>query len=271
MSENHQYGAPQNGAPQGGPAGYAAPTGAPQPGAPGTPPPDWDIGADLSAVAKWTWAAFSRNLAAFLVPGIVYGVIVIGIAITMAVAMFAGMISTMSTTTSDPESIPSPVGMLLGLGAYVLLIPVVLIVGILWSSGANRAAAIIRDGGRPTIGQGFVGSGRVVATSLVCQVTIVVGTMLCYAPGIIASVVLAFAIPAAAAGASMGDAIRRSYELARDNLALTIVAMLLLGVAVGVLGMLVVTYVLLPSLSALLMTAVYERASRRELRDPVRG
>ena len=33
----------------------------------------------------------------------------------------------------------------------------------------------------------------------------------------------------------------------------------------------IVTYVLLPGLSALLMTAVYERASRRELRDPVRG
>ncbi|GAA4529907.1 hypothetical protein GCM10023160_29930 [Brachybacterium paraconglomeratum] len=165
----------------------------------GAPAPGTDLGADLGAALRFAGTALLRNPVAYLVVGVIYCAIYTVVIVGGMFGGFAAMLSRSEQWT--PDSFPVMDLILLYavmLGAIVLLIPFAL----MWQSASGRAAEIILQGGRPSIGQALVGPWRIILTSLLYGLLVTVGMLLLYVPGLIAAVLFMFAIPASARGAA---------------------------------------------------------------------
>ena len=260
------YGSPSHGSPS---AGAAPAAGAPLPdGAPGPvgPAPGTDLGTDLGAGLSFAWAALTRNLAPFLVAGAVYSVLyalLIGGGVVLGIAL---AIPHFENAKWDETAELTAMAYIYGFSLLGGLL--VLPFSLMWQSGTMRAGRRIVEGDRPTIGQALLGSGRVILTGLLVVVITFVGMLLCYVPGLIASVLLAFALPAAARGASPIEACKESVALVRKNLGTTIVAMLVASAIASIAGMLVITLVVIIPFMSLFLMGIYERLSGRALVDP---
>lgn len=233
------------------------------------PAPGTDLGADLGASVSWMWSAFARNVAAFLVPAIVWSVavlVIVGIATGIGIAVMFGMMQ------DSPASDEVPAGAIFALYGIVLAaLPFAGIVSILWQSGAARAAETVRSGERPSLGSSFVGAGRVVLTALLVGIMVAIGMILLYIPGLILAVLSFYAIPAAARGASPGAAIKESFALVRGHPGITILAYVIFMAASSIAGMIVIGSVLLVPLLVLFQFGLYERVSGRALTEPVKA
>ncbi|MFC7463311.1 hypothetical protein [Brachybacterium sp. GCM10030252] len=265
-------------APQGTPGRYGqpAPHGTPaqagHPAAVRGPLPGTDLASDLGAAMKFAGNALLRNPVSYLVVGLIYSVI-IGVLIFGGIAAgITVMISRMHQWQVTEPAGTVPMGEILlfyaGFFAVALLaVPFAL----LWQSGSARAAEVILEGGRPTIRQALIGSGRVLLTALLVGAITLVGTLLLYIPGLVAAVALVFAVPAAARGASPVEAVKESFQLAGSNLATTIVTYLILSVIASVAGSLIIPLLVVLPFSLLFELGMYERLKGRELPDPARG
>lgn len=238
--------------------------GAPRP-APGT-----SLGDDISAGFGFAWNTLRTNAAAVVVPGIVYGIVmavITGIAMAAMFGIMAAVFATISPGSEPDESV------LLGgmLGAYAAFFGILLLlvpVTVVWASGVYRVGQSILELRRPTVGQGFIGSGRVVLTFLLTGLIVLVGSLLFYIPGLVAALLLMFAPAAASRGASPVEAMKESFALVKNNIGAALVAYLVLMAISYVGGILVVTLVVSIPLGYLFTQGMYERLSRRELPDP---
>lgn len=250
-----------------GAAPYGAP--APPPLQPGRPAPGTDLGGDLGGALAYAGNSLLRNPVAFLVAGLLYSIVMF---LVVGGGTVLGILLAMPQLESVPGSESAELGAILTLyavlfAAALLAVPFTL----LWQTGSARAAGVVLDGGRPGLGQALFGPMRVLLTALLVGVITTVGMLLLYIPGLIASVLLMYSVPAALRGASPGAAISESFRLATANLGTTIVAFLVIGVISSVAGMLVVTVIALVPFVVLFQVGMYERLSGRELPDPVRG
>lgn len=235
----------------------------------GAPAPGTDLAADLGAALHFAGTALLRNPVAYLVVGFIYCAIY---TVVILGGMLGGIAAMFSRTDQWSSSDYVPVIELIlfyaiMLGAMVLLIPFAL----MWQSASGRAAEIVLQGGRPTIGQALVGPGRIVLTSLLYGLIVMVGMLLFYIPGLIAAVLFMFAIPASARGAAPVAALKESYALVRANLGTAIVAYLVLSVILSVGAMVVVGIVVMTPFIVLFELGMYERLRGRELPEPARA
>lgn len=236
------------------------------PGHPARPAPGADLGADLGAALTFAGRALLRNWLPFLVVGLLYMTVVTVLIVGgVAVGIFA-MLPMMEGASAGED--PSLQAMLvfygIALGAGLLSAPFLL----LWQSGSARAAEVVLDGGRPTLRQALVGPFRVILTALLVGAITAVGLMLLYIPGLIAGVLLMFAIPAAARGASPLEALKQSVALVRANLATAIVTYVVISVIGSLAGFLLITVVALIPFLLLFEIGMFERLSGRELPEP---
>lgn len=255
--------------PHGAHAAGAPPVGASQPATPqpGRPAPGTNLGGDIGATFSFAGSALLRNPVALLVSGAIYTLIVTVVSVIGALVM-AGVIAGRASQWQNSDSIPVWELLL----AYSALIPVLVIAGVialLWQTGAVRAATIIADGGRPTLGQAMIGPGRVIATSLLVGLICAVGALLFYIPGLIAAALLLYAVPAAARGASPGAAMKQSVGLATSHLGTTVVALLILSAISMVAGFVIVGVIASIPFIGLFCVGLRERLTGRELIDPV--
>ncbi|MDN6400090.1 MAG: hypothetical protein L0K01_06495, partial [Brachybacterium sp.] len=130
---------------------------------------------------------------------------------------------------------------------------------------------IIREGGRPSIGQAMVGSKRVILTALLYGLVVIVGMLLLYIPGLIAGVLFMFAIPAALRGASPMEAMKESLALSKANLGTTIVSYLVIMVITSIASMIILPLLVLTPFIMLFELGMYERLSGRRLPEPARA
>lgn len=224
----------------------------------------------MSAGIRWAWSAFTRNLGAFLVPALVYGVI-------MIVAIVAFVIISVVVAMSAPSS-----GGMSGYGAEPpaftvgsLLISVLMaLVAALWISGILRAGIAVLAGRRPTIREGFLGTGTTIAVSftvaLLSAVLSQLGqgvSFLFYLPAIIVSVLLYFATVEAARGAGFGEAISSSARLVGKNVG-TVVVTMLLAVAICLTLILPILAVAVIPVLQLLVLGVHQRVTGNALVEP---
>lgn len=233
------------------------------------PPPGTDLASDLGAALRFAGNALLRNPVAYLVSGLLYTVvlIVLGIAaVVVAVIVLAGMVS----QSPDPEQVPLRELIVFYAVFFAMMLPMIP-VALLWESGAGRAAEVVVEGGRPTLGQAMVGPMRIILTALLVGVITLIGSLLFYIPGLIASVLLFFAIPASARGASPVEAIKQSVALVRANLGTTIVAWLVLSVVGSAAGMFVLPIIVAIPFYVLFQLGMFERLHGRELPDPARA
>lgn len=236
---------------------------------PGKAAPGKDLGADLGAGLRFALDALLRNPVALLVPGVIYGLLG---AILLGGGVVLGFVLAWPQMEAAAYSDEPPLGVLLTVYGLALLGGLLSSpLALFWQSGAARAGEVIVTGRRPTIGQAMIGTGRLLLTVLLVGVIVFVGMLLLYLPGIIASVALTFALPAAARGASPVEAVKESLSLVKNNLGTTIV-MILVGSAIGsIAGMLLITLVVLIPFLVLFHLGMYERLSGRELVDPARS
>lgn len=247
---------PQPSLPQGGPGQFPTP-------APGT-----DLGSDLGASLRFAWNALLRNWVPFLIAGLIYSVVLGVILIGGMIGGMIGMFSSMDTTsTEDPSLGALLLFYAIAFGAALVCAPF----SLLWQSGSAASAVVIADGGRPTLGQALIGPFRIILTALLVGLICGVGMILLYIPGIIASVLLMFAIPAAARGASPVEALKQSVSLVRNNLGTSIVALLVVSGITMVASFVVVSLIALVPFMMLVQVALFERLNGRELPEPARA
>ena len=253
---------PQAGQPQGAPA-HGSPGAAPQgaAGAPG-PTPGTDLGADLGAGLRFAGTGLLRGAAALLGVGALYAVamlVVLGVGFALTLFLSIAMVETSSSAGGDPSF-----GQMIVIFALCFVLVLVTgVVGALWQAGAAQAGGILAGGERPTFRQGLIGPGRVVTTAVLVLVIVMIGSVLLYLPGIIAAVLLFYAIPAALRGASPGQALRESVSTATSNLGVTIVGFLITMVAFSIGGTLVVGFIAVIPFTVLLQIGLYERVNGR--------
>ena len=233
------------------------------------PAPGTDLASDLGAGLKFAGRAMLRNPVAYLVPGLIYAVLIL-IAVFAGIAAPIGLIGARADELASSDA--AMVGLiLLSIGLSFVAVLLALLIAGPWQSGVARAGEVILDGGRPSIGQALIGPGRVVATAMLVLVIINIGSLLLYIPGLIASVLLFYAIPAAARGASPAEAMRTSARVAMDHLGTTIVAWLAVMVASSVVMFTVVGIVIVVPFMVLLQLGMYERLNGRALPEPARS
>lgn len=253
---------PQAGQPLGAPA-HGSPGAAPQgtAGAPG-PTPGTDLGADLGAGLRFAGTGLLRGAAALLGVGALYAVamlVVVGVGFALTLFLSIAMVETSSSAGGDPSF-----GQMIVIFALCFVLVLVAgVVGALWQAGAAQAGGILAGGERPSFRQGLIGPGRVVTTAVLVLVIVMIGSVLLYLPGIIAAVLLFYAIPAALRGASPGQALRESVATATSNLGVTIVGFLITMVASSIGGTLVVGFIAVIPFTVLLQIGLYERVNGR--------
>jgi hypothetical protein len=247
-------------------AGAAGAGQAPAPGATG-PAPGTDLGADLGAALRFAGRALLRNALTLLGAGLLYSV-VMAVVIAGAVTGFVMLLINAADAAPSATNEPTAVEILLLIALSLVIMVIAVLFAMLWQSGAARASGVIREGGRPSFGQALIGPGRILATALLVLVITAVGSILLYLPGIIAAVVLMYAIPAAVHGASPVAALKESFALARANLGTTIVAYLVYMVASYLGGLIVIGIIAVTPFAILFQMGLYERLNGRQLPEP---
>lgn len=234
------------------------------------PAPGTDMGTDLKAALDFAWKGLTRNPVPFLVSGGVYFLLVVIIGLSAFVVPLFVLIGSYATEIESGAVDPvTDLGFILLVYALIILmmLPMAPLMW-LWQSGAARSSEIIRAGGRPTIGQAFVGPMRIILTMLLAGAIVFVGLLLFYIPGLIAAVLLSWAMPAAARGAGPVEAVKQSAALVKGNLGTTIVASLVIGGIGYLASFLILPIIALLTFSCLYQMGVFERLNGRELPEP---
>ena len=231
--------------------------------------PGTDAASDLGAALKFAGNALLRNPAAYLVSSGVYFAVLVLISIIAVVVPMVFLVG-MLVETTNPESAAVGALLIFYAAVLVLMLPLAPLMW-LWQTGAARAAAVVADGGRPTIGQAFVGPWRILLTVILVSAITFVGALLFYIPGLIAAVLLYYALPAAARGASPVEAVKESFEMVRANLGATLLAWLVVGAISSVASLFVLPVLLVIPFSLLLQLGMYERLKGRELVEPAQA
>lgn len=269
--EGPAYGSPAYESPVSAP-GPTLPQGAASHGsgpAPVAPAPGTDLASDLGAGLKFAGQAMLRNPLAYLVSALVYSVLIF--LIILGAVFAGGMLIVAQTEAAGYADEPTFGEIALVFAVIYGIMLLALPISLLWQSGAARSGVVVLEGGRPSIGQAMIGPMRVILTALLYGVIIFIGSLLLYIPGLIAAVLLFYAVPASARGASPIQALKESFRLATKNLGTTIVAYLVLAVISTVAGMLVITFVVIIPFLILFQLGLYERLSGRKVAEPTRA
>lgn len=245
-----------------GPTPVTAATSAP------APPRQGDPGDEISRALSWTWDAFRGNLAALLISGLIYAGLTVALIVGMVVLAVTVLAAGPTRVTAAGSEVPTAGTILGAIGAPLAVLPLLLVVSLLWSTGMIRAAHVIREGGRPTVAQTLIGPWRVILTAVLCSVGSQIGLLLGYVPGILFSFICTYALVAAMQGAGPIEAISQSARLVRDHLTSTLLMLLVAMVAGSVMAVAPPVIVAVPALSALLATAMHEITLGRELAPP---
>lgn len=243
------------------------------PSTPAAAAPGTDLAADLGAALSFSGHALLRNPVPFLIAGLVYCVVmlvVVGGGLVAAIAVMVSRLSEMSPGSSAPDELPLG-EMLLFYAVFFAVALLAVPFMLLWQSGSARAAETILGGGRPTIGAAMIGPLRTLLTALLVSVVVGVGMLLCYLPGLAAAVLLMFAIPAAARGASPLAAATESVALVRANLGTSIISYLVIGVISSIAGTLIIGLIVAIPFILLFEVGLYERLNGRSLPEPARA
>ncbi len=219
------------------PGGYPPPQQGYPPAQPGYPPaqpgaPALNVGEAFS----WAWNKFSKNVAAILVPTLVYAVIVgvlFGIVYGIAMAL---------APDADYESYDGGFSYSASLGAASLAVLVLGGLVLLVVVGAIQSAYLaglldIANGQPVTAGSFFKprNVGSVVIAAVIVGILTAIGNFLCVIPGLIVGILTIFTTVAIVdRNLKPIDGIKASFELAKANFVPVLLTWLLVNVIMAV-------------------------------------
>lgn len=196
---------------------------------------------------SWAWNKFTKHPAELLVPTLVFGLVY---GVLESVIQFIGsMFTTVDTTSTSSYDYSASFSM--GTGGVVVSIIGFLVMLVVM--GAIQSAYIagmldIANGVPVTIGSFFKprSIGNVIVASFVSGIITGIGTLLCIAPGIIASIMLMFTVAAVVDRNLPGiDGIVTSFNISKANFGpvaltwLTTIGVMLVGAVLCLVGLLV--------------------------------
>lgn len=233
---------PQGGYPPPPPPGYPAPPpgGYAPPGAPGyaAAKPTFDI----AEAFTWAWNKFSKNVAALIVPTLVYGLIAaaiigifIGIAFALAPSYDYGSAYGYDYSYSYGFNFGFASIAVMSLGVLVLIV-----VGGAMQSAYMSGLLDVANGQPVTIGSFFKPRliGPVVLATVMVGVATAIGTVLCYLPGLIVALFTMFTtVVLLDRNLKPVDAIKTSIDIVKANIGQAIIAYLIAGVIASIGGL----------------------------------
>ncbi|MCW2749793.1 MAG: hypothetical protein JWR83_903 [Aeromicrobium sp.] len=234
------------------------PPGYPPPGYPPyyPGPPRFDVGKAFS----WAWAKFRAHAATLVLGGLMLLIATALMYVVAGITVFT-VVDHPTLTITDPHT-----GKLTHVGNYfatlgvaeltifALAIPVSVL-----AAGLLRIGLLIADGASPGFGEMFrvPKPWRVMATSTIISVSVLIGIVLCYLPGLAIGTLCTFAIPYVIdQGQRPVQAIRSSFSLAKDNFGNTLLVLVLSGLVAGA-GVVVCFVGLLVSAPVAMLMHVY--------------
>lgn len=250
---------PGYGPPSAPPAGYPA-----QPGFGGPPRPEFNVGEAIS----WSWNKFTKNVAALVVPVIVYA-LMIGALVGVMFAVTFGLSDRTTSSYTDAygntyESTNVALSPIAGIVIFLVSIAI-LAVALYMHAGLTTGGLDIADGKPVTIGTFFKprNLGSVILTALLVIIGTSIGSILCVIPGLIFGFVSQFAI-AAAVDKSLSpiDSIKHSIATVRSNIGASLLSYLvqIAAVVLGELACYVGMFVGIP-LAVLVQIYTYRKLS----------
>ncbi|MFV9633002.1 hypothetical protein [Mycobacterium neumannii] len=263
------YPPPGAGYPPPGQGGYPPVGGYPPPGGPGFP------GAQRYSVGEafsWAWGKFTSNAAALIVPTLVYGIIVVGLQGlfgTLSAVVDPG--STSYSSDGDGFSFSYNVDSPASIAITILGWIVALVVGGLIQSAYYNGMLAVADGQPVTIGSFFKprNVGAVIIASVIVGLLTSIGFALCVIPGFIVAIFTMFTVIALLdRNLSPIDAIKTSFDIAKNNFGQVLLTFLVIFVVtlVGALLCGVGLLVALP-LVALIEVYAYRKLSGGQVAD----
>lgn len=261
---------PAAGYPPPGPGGYPPPAGGfPPAGGPGY------LGAQSYSVGdafSWAWAKFTANAAALIVPTLVYGLIVFALQVVFG-ALTQAVAPESTSYMSDGDgfwfsyNVSSPASFAIAALGWI----VALVVGGAIQSAYYNGMLDVANGRPVTIGSFFKprNVGAVIIASVIVGFVTSIGFGLCVLPGLIVATFTMFTVIALLdRNLSPIDAIKTSFDIAKNNFGQVLLTLLLviLIVAAGALLCGVGLLVALP-LVALIEVYAYRKLSGGQVAD----
>jgi len=234
----------------------------PATGGPASPPPPPAYGAPGGNAAPYSptdaigygWNKFKDNaqpmvLITLCIAGVIAGVMAVMFAIMAAAGAFSSSTSS-SIDNCDPNSsdyldclmdqsnsAAVSTGFSFGLMLlWMVGILLAILASLYFQAAAYKGALMIADGQKPSLGDMFKGwsKGGVLGTMALMWVIVMVGMMICYIPGIIASFLLMLTPMYAVdnQGGSITDPLKRSFEVVKNNVGPMIIFWLLTMVVI---------------------------------------
>jgi len=178
------------------------------------------VGYSATDAIGYGWRKFTEHLGTMLL------IAVMLLGLSMAISMAFSLLSTIIgiPMSTNPFDEPRAVDGALTAAQFVVSAAsnlVVTVVAVFIQAAAYRGALMVVDGHTPTFSELFSGwdKGKLLATMLVMWLIVMVGTILCIIPGIIAAFLLIltpiFAVDNQ--GGAITDPLKRSYELVKNN------------------------------------------------------
>lgn len=252
------YPPPQGGYPQGGyppppQGGYPPPPGSYPPPQGGYQQPGYPAGPGFGAApysvgdaVSWAWNKFSKNVAAILVPTLVFG-----IAYAVLQGVIQGISAAFSTTSTSSSDYGYAASVSLGLGGIVVTIIGAIVTVIVMAAIQSAYISGMLDiaNGQPVeIGSFFKPRNvvNVIIASVLSSIIVAIGVLACIVPGVIATIMLLFTTVIVLDRNTSGiDALSASFNIAKANFGpvaltwLTTIGISILGVLACGVGLLV--------------------------------
>ncbi|MDZ7884977.1 MAG: hypothetical protein U5N53_19725 [Mycobacterium sp.] len=235
------------------PQGNYPPPGYPVPGPPGFGAPAYRVGEAVS----WAWNKFSKNVAAILVPTLVFGVVY---------AVLQGVIQTISTAFSTVDSSSYGDGysasISMGLGGIVVSVIggiVTVIVAAVVQSAYIGGMLDIANGQPVEIGSFFKPRNvvNVIIASVLSSIIVAIGVLLCIVPGVIATIMLFFTTAVVVDRNVSGiDGLSTSFNMAKANFG-PVALTWLTTIGIGILGVLACLVGLIVAYPVIALVTVY--------------
>lgn len=219
---------------------YPPPAGAYPPPAASYPPPAGGYGqpaaaqsADIGQAFSYGWAKLWQNAGPFILASVIYLVGLSIVAVLFYFALFAGAATTSQLSSDGTYTAPSAGFAAVGSVSSGLFILVVVLFGYLIQAGFIRGALQVTYGQPVALGDffKFTDFGRIVVAALLTGVIVGIGYALCWLPGIAAvfflQFVLFFVIDK---GLGAVDALKASFELAKNNVGPAVLLLLVVYV-----------------------------------------
>lgn len=214
------YGAPQGGFPPPSQGGFP-PQGGYQPPGQGYPPVGGPPAFSVGDAFGWAWNKFSKNAVPLIVATLVFGVVII--ALQGIVSVVQMLVSPDGTSYSADDSglsfsyaATGFAGVLVSIVGWFLTL---LVVGAIESAFLSGVLSIA-NGEDVTVGSFFRPSnvGNVVIATLIVGIITSIGYVLCFLPGVAASIFLMFTTVAVLdRNLSPIDAIKSSFDTTKNN------------------------------------------------------